>query len=268
MVKPIRAPKSIRLTPVRPNIGIQEAYQRRLDRLIAQMQRDTERTVRAAWKANPPEMARDESPAAGLRAAMGRLGREWSARFAEFASTWGRKFARDAAGAADRTFAAALRKAGFTVRFSMTREVNDIVQAAVAENVALIKSIPAQYHKDIEGKVMRAVQTGRDLGGLAADLEKTYGVTKRRAAIISQSQNNMATAAITRARQIEVGIVGAVWRHSGGGRVPRPTHVANDGKSYDVAKGWFDPAVKRFILPGELPSCRCVSMSIIPGIHS
>ena len=40
-------------------------------------------------------------------------------------------------------------------------------------------------------------------------------------------------AAMNRARQDELGIEKARWRHSGGGKHPRPTHVANDGKTYD-----------------------------------
>ncbi len=53
--------------------------------------------------------------------------------------------------------------------------------------------------------------------------------------------------------------------HSHAGKEPRPTHVKMDGKKYDVTKGMFDTAEKRFIFPGELINCRCISRSVIPG---
>lgn len=266
--RPLSAPtkKPVTLAPIRPNLGVEAAFQTRLEALIARMNRDTTRAILTAYRRKPPEMAQDASPAATLRALIRGLASDWSKRFSEFGAKWGAKFARDATGSADRSFAAALRKAGFTVRFSMTRPVNDVVQASIASNVALIRSIPEQYHKDIETSVMRSVQVGRDLGGLAAELQSNFGVTQRRAAIISRSQSNLATAAITRARQQELGITTALWLHSSGGKQPRPSHVANSGKPYDIAKGWFDPEVKKFILPGELPSCRCVSRALIPGL--
>ncbi len=68
-----------------------------------------------------------------------------------------------------------------------------------------------------------------------------------------------------RVRQVELGITQAKWRHSMGGKKPRPTHLANNGKLYDVARGWYDPAVKKHIFPGELINCRCVSISVIKG---
>jgi uncharacterized protein with gpF-like domain len=258
--------RPIRLAPVRPNIGLEIAYQAKLDRMLAAMQRDTERTILAQWRRDRPEMAQDESPAAALRRVIGRLGREWSRRFSDFASTWSKRFTSEATRMTDRAFAASLKKAGFTVEFKMTREVNDIVQATMAEQVSLIKSIPAEYHKAIEGSVMRSVQTGRDMASLTRDLQHDHGVTFRRAATISRDQNSKATATITRARQLEVGITQASWLHSAGGKVPRPTHVANSTKPYVVAEGWLDPAINKRIWPGTEINCRCVSKAIISGL--
>jgi uncharacterized protein with gpF-like domain len=115
--------------------------------------------------------------------------------------------------------------------------------------------------------VMRSVQTGRDLGRLAKDLQKQFGVTKRRAALIARDQNNKATASMTRVRQVQLGITEAIWVHSGAGKHPRPTHVkaGRDSVRYDVSKGWFDPDAKQWIWPGILVNCRCVSKPVIKG---
>ena len=68
-----------------------------------------------------------------------------------------------------------------------------------------------------------------------------------------------------RARQDELGISQAIWVRSGAGKHPRPTHDAMNGTKYDVNKGMWDPAVERWIFPGEEINCRCISRSIIPG---
>ena len=262
--KPKKPEKTFR--PVHPNAGIELAYRRKLERLIAKMNRSVKFWLRAAYRQNEPVMAQDDTlPASALRAAVKKLAARWQKQFNESAPALAEWFAQTTITRSDQTLRSILRKGGFSVRFKMTPSARDIMQATINQQVSLIKSIPSQYFTEIEGMVMRSVQTGRDLQNLTVDLRERYGITRRRAEFIARDQNNKATAAITRARQDELGVVKAKWRHSGGGRHPRPTHVAMDGKTYDIRKGMYDPAVKRFIFPGEEPNCRCVSIAIIPG---
>jgi len=205
-------------------------------------------------------------PADELQALMSDLGDYWLDRFDQAAPRLASFFAKSSAKRTDAQLASILRDGGFSVKFQMTPEVRDVVRAAIHENVSLIKSIPQQYLKNVEGAVMRSVQTGRDLSTLSKHLQKQYGVTKRRAAFIARDQNNKATAVVQNARQRELGITKAVWMHSHGGKTPRRTHLANDGKVFDVAKGWYDPDVGEYILPGQLQNCRCVMRSVIPGL--
>jgi SPP1 gp7 family putative phage head morphogenesis protein len=266
--KTLRAPdrKPIRLPPVRANAGLTVAYQKRLDRIVRSMALHVEQDIRRAWRANPPHMARDESPAAVLRRLMSRLATDWTRRFADFGASWSKRFTGEAARMSDRAFAAALRKAGFTVKFTMNAAANDVMQATIAEQVGLIRSIPQQFLGDVQGAVMRSVQQGRTLAELTAEIQAKYGIAHRRAATIARDQNNKATASITRVRQQELGITQAIWLHSAGGKVPRPTHVANSGKIYNVAEGWLDPALDKRIWPGTEINCRCVARPIIPGL--
>lgn len=261
---PERGGKTAR--PVHPSAGLEAMYRARLDREIGAMHRSLLYWLKAAYRANEPEITADESPAKALQAALRRLAGRWSKRFAELADREARTFVKGAAAHADRSFSQALKDAGFTVPFRMTKAVNDVVQAAVAENVGLIKSIAAQHLTQVEGLVMRSVQQGRDLSSLTEELEKRYAVTRRRAAFIARDQNNKATANINRARQLQIGAARGVWLHSAGGKTARRTHLAANGTEYDLAKGWWDPAVKKFILPGELPNCRCRSRTIIPAL--
>lgn len=274
MAAAIRAPRKqgVTLPAVRPNAGVEAKFRRSLDRLIDEMAKSVSFWLTAAYRANQPEMAQDDlkysgSPARALSEVMKRLSRRWNKRFDDASGELARYFARDMVERSDKQLEAILERAGFTVKFKMTAAANDVMQATIGEQVGLIKSISQQYLSEVEGLVMRSVQTGRDLGYLATELQTRYGITKRRAAGIARDQNNKATASITRARQKELGVDQAVWLHSSAGKHPRPTHVAMDGKRYDVDKGMYDSAAGRYVLPGELINCRCVSKSVIPGFE-
>jgi len=276
-------PKTLR--PVRPNAGVEAGYRRKLDALIAEMNRSLVYWLTAAYRQNEPELAQDappppdaggyepkpeprrESPAVAMRRRMRRLARQWQTRFDEAAPELAKYFATAAANRSDAALKSILKKAGFAVEFKMTRATNDVLQATIGENVSLIRSIASQHLTQVEGAVMRSVQAGRDLSSLSEELQRQYGVTKRRAALISLDQNNKATASIQRVRQIELGITRAVWIHSGGGKTQRPSHVkaGRERQQYDIREGWFDPDVQKYIVPGELVGCRCVSRPVVPG---
>ena len=253
------------LRPVHPNAGITADYRKRLTRLIDELHASVMYWVKAAYNQNSPEITQDASPAAILRAAIRRLTRRWQTKFDGAAKKLGAYFAKAVSDRSDAVLKTILKDAGISIEWTMTAAQNDILQATIAQQVGLIKSIPQQYLGKVEGMVMRSVQTGRDLGQLAKDLEGELGVTKRRAAFIARSQNNIATASLTRARQIEIGVDKAVWVHSGGGRTQRPEHVkaGRDKLQYDVAKGAFLEGV--WTWPGVQPNCRCVSRSVIQG---
>lgn len=242
-------------------------YQAKLDKMIDDMNASILYFVQAAYRKTPPVMAMDLDPAEAMRRALEKLIKRWQGRFDDAADKLGEYFATSVSKRTDAALKAILKKAGFSVEFKLTKAQRDVLQATVNQNVSLIKSIPEQYLAQVEGSVMRAVQTGMDVGGLAKELRGHFGVTKRRAALISKTQNIMATSAFNRVRQTELGITEAEWHHSSAGKEPRPTHVkaGRDKVIYDVNKGWFDPAVQRYIQPGELINCRCTSRSIIPG---
>jgi len=205
-------------------------------------------------------------PADLLQTAMSDLGDYWLGQFDLAAPRLARWFSKSSSMRTDEQLRSILRDGGFSVRFNPTPEHLDVLRASVHENVALIKSIPQQYLKNVEGMVMRSVQRGRELSTLTRELRAQYGVTKRRAALIARDQNSKATSAYQEARRTTLGITEAVWMHSHGGREPRPTHVAMDGKRYKVAKGMWDSAEGKYVWPGELINCRCVSRSIIPAL--
>jgi len=265
---------------VRANAGVEAAYKKQLDRWIDAMHKSLTWWITAQYRANPPmslaqdaglESFRDGSPANAMRRAIHRMSRRWMKAFDKGADDLAKYFVDKAAGATDVQLKDILKKAGFTIQFKTTAEVNNAMQAAIGENVGLIKSIGSEHLSQVEGLVMRHMQTGRDLGALTKDLTERYDITKRRAAFISKDQANKMTAVINRTRQAELGITQARWKHSGAGRHPRISHLAagrdngGKGKLYDVAKGCEIDG--EYIWPGQLPNCRCTSQSVIPGLE-
>lgn len=251
--------------PVRPNLSIEIAYRKRVQALVDDMHRSVLHWVKVAFRSNEPEIAQDELPATTMKRAVGRMARRWQSRFDEAAPELADYFGKSVSRRSDASLRRILHDGGFTVEFKMTRAQRDIVRATVDANVGLIKTIPQKYLNDVRGSVLRSVQSGRKLDDLAKEIEHTYGVTTRRAALIARDQNNKATSALSKARRIELGLFEAVWLHSGGGKHPRPKHVAASGKKYDVRKGLPIGDKGQYVSPGEEIGCRCVSKAVVPG---
>lgn len=263
--------KPITCAAVFPNAGIEADYRRRLKRLVQEMNASILYWVTAGYRASPPELAQDAipPPAYLLIRRVRNLGKRWEKKFADAAPKLAAYFARAAKDRAEADLKKILKDGGFTVGFKTTPTMNDALTASIEANVALIKSIPSQHFTQIEGMVMRATQTGRDLGALTKKLKASFGVTEQRAAFIARDQMNKATATVVRVRQEELGITEAIWLHSGGGNHPRKSHVAFSGKPYDVAKGAYLEENGKMIWtwPGVEINCRCVSRSIVPGYN-
>ena len=259
-------PKDVRarmLRVIRPSAAIKAAFQKRLDALIGEMHEDIAAHVESLYARRPP-VAMDATPAQDLATLMRALARKWRKRFDQAAPELARYFTTAIKDRTDTQLRNALRKAGVAIKFTMTPELRDVIAAAVHDNVSLIKSIATQHLTQVEGIVMRGVQNGRDAGTITKELQHQFGVTKRRATFIAQQQVSSLSAATERARHVELG-VSTIWLHSHGGEVPRPSHLANNGKLYDARTGWFDPDEKKFILPGQLPRCRCSAGVILPS---
>lgn len=251
------------LRAVLPNAGIEAEYRRRLKRLIVDMQRSIVYWLSSSYKQNQPKLAQDDVPANSLQETMNKLAEQWQAKFDKGAEKLGAWFAQKTKNYTDGTLQAILAEAGFTVQFKMTETIRDAFDATIHEQVGLIKSISSEHLQEVQGLVMRSVQDGRNLGFLSKELQKRYGITKRRAAFIARDQNNKATSTINHARCIELGIEKGRWRHSHAGKHPRPSHVRADGEIYDLKKGMYIDG--EWIKPGKKPGCKCTMQPIIPG---
>ncbi len=259
--------------PVRPNVGVEQGYSAAIRALVDQMHSSIEWWVTATYRQYPPRVgvlvvtAEDATPSDHMRRTLRGLVGRWAGKFDEAAPGIAERHMRRAYQTSGNAFAKSLTDAGWAIRFTMSPAMTDAFNATLQENVSLIRSIPAQYLQQVEGAVMRSYTGGRDLLQMVTDLKQLYPKAAGRASIIARDQTNKANAAVNRIAQLELGITEADWVHSGGGKVPRPSHVAA-GKPgapnhrYNIAQGCYIDG--EYIQPGELINCRCVNRPVLP----
>ena len=208
----------------------------------------------------------DAEPEVGLRRAFAEWGVRWEQRFDRMAVEVAQLFAQRTRRSFDAAFKRLLRKSGFTVRFQASPRMVAAHRAIVGENVALIRSIPRQFHQQVERLVTKAAMAGGAQRELSKSIRQRYGVTFRRAALIARDQSSKAKAVLESARREDLGIVEAEWQHSHAGKVPRPEHVrwGRERRRFDVTKGLWSKVDQEWQLPGTAINCRCASRSIIP----
>lgn len=254
------------LKPIHANRGVEARYRTQLQALIAEMHASYRYWITAAYRKSPPLMAglvaQDASPVKLLQRVLLSLGKRWVKRFDEAAEKIASARIRSLFNASDKALQNALKETGFAVDFVMTRPMTDALNASIAANVGLIKSIPQQYLQQVEGVVMRSYAQGRDLQKLAKDLNVLHPAASHRAELIARDQCNKANAVVNQARQLELGITEAIWMHSHAGKNPRPDHVKANGKRYKVAEGCLISG--EYIQPGEEINCRCTSRAVLP----
>lgn len=208
----------------------------------------------------------DSSPIDDISKRLSWLRKMWTARFDDLAMKLSMRFAREVRKNIDHSVKSSLKQV-MSVKFEMTPAMSENVKSIVKGNVNLIKSIPEQYFSRIETITLESVTRGRDMQYLTEQLQNQLGVTRRRAEFIARDQNDKATSLLTRVRHKELGITKGKWLHSGGGKHPRPKHVAADGTIFDIDQGLPIGDKGQWVLPSEEINCRCVYKAVIEGFR-
>jgi len=218
-----------------------------------------------------PDLAQDAAPKSAQQRLLGELARlrkHWEKHFADVATKLARRWASTSYKANATAWKAQMRKAGFTVDMQLSPAQAATLDMAVADNVSLIKSIPAQFATDVQGIVTRSFLAGRDLSTMAKELKARGEITTQRAALIARDQSNKLTADMNAGRQRELGLQWAVWKHSSAGKEPRPNHVKAGREEwiFDTQVGIDFGDKFGFVKPGIAINCRCGSRTLIPAI--
>lgn len=160
----------------------------------------------------------------------------------------------------------------------------DYLEASTAENVNLIKSIPADYFQRVETIVLGGMKSGLAPTAIAKQIQEQTGVSARRAKLIARDQVSQLNSDLTRQRQTAAGIefyrveTAKDQRVSGdpSGKYPNAKISCYGIARQDIGYG---PGVYKVsegatwrgvtgLHPGKHhPLCRCVGISLIPGVN-
>lgn len=125
-----------------------------------------------------------------------------------------------------------------------------LFEAAIKENVSLIKSVGENYFGEIEKILIRETADGARWEDMADQLQERYGIAERHANLIARDQAGKLYGDLNRVRQSDLGISGYVWRTMEDNRV-REEHQLRDGDEFQ----WDKPPEDGN--PGEPVQCRC-----------
>lgn len=264
--------KTKSLRAVNYNAGNIKWYQRELLAEIREMNDDVKRQVLDIIRDNPlaadSSLAMDANPVQLVKRALDALARKWVDRFINKAFPISDDLVKKTESAVDRGLLASARKESLTIKMQWTPAMTEKVDAIIAENVSLIRSIPEKYFTEVEGMVYRAVARGGDRKGLADEIEanfgKRHGITRRRAEGIARDQVRKSTASLSRQRQKAAGIKRGIWIHSGGSNRPRKKHVHAHGQEFDLDVGLPVGDKGQYVFPSEEGECGCTWKPVIP----
>lgn len=136
----------------------------------------------------------------------------------------------------------------------------ELLSAWENQNLALIKSLPAQVVDQLRGQMTQGLTFGTDLKTLRQMVMDRTGAAESRAELIARDQIGKLNGQLAQYRQGNAGVKEYIWRTMGDERV-RPTHRSFNGKRYSWAKGSPEGH------PGQPIRCRCVADPILPGIQ-
>ncbi len=252
----------VRGDPIRPSAPVEARYQQDIDQLVRHMMDDVKREI-TEWDHSPAAtkyFAEDAGVTDEIRKRFKSLWARWEKLFDEKVDGIVGSFIDQSNKSNSASVHSSLRKLSGGLSLG-TRKLDydstQVLKAAAAENVALIKSIPSQYLNKVEGAVYRSIThpEGRDY--LIREIKRTNQVTARRATMIAGDQTRKVNMALTAGRMQKVGVKKFEWIHVPSSH-PRELHVKLDGKvcKFDdppiIQK---DPEIRGY--PAQLINCKC-----------
>lgn len=164
-----------------------------------------------------------------------------------------------------------IKKTNKTLGFDISKHLADdtqfdeLINAAIQENVALIKSLPSELYKQIKEVVEKAFSyQGIDQSAIQSKLKSIiteslkgrFKVAHSRIKLITRDQTNKLIGKLTQLRHQQLGIDKYEWIGVDDSR-ERPSHVANNNRIFSYSN---PPSTGN---AGQAINCRCVGRGII-----
>ncbi|MDY6322530.1 MAG: phage minor head protein [Succinivibrio sp.] len=138
------------------------------------------------------------------------------------------------------------------------------LDADIKANTELITKMAARDLGRLQDLLSESASRGVSFSEMEGLLRASEGFDEARAKRVALDQTNKLNQQIQRDNARDLGITKCIWVHVPGKYTSRHTHMAMNGKTFDVNEGLFDSDVGRNVLPGELPMCRCQSRLCLP----
>lgn len=254
--KPIELPKAI---------GI--SYNAELQRMVRRIKKDIDQSIKPQVKDLEFEYTAD-SWSDVIEVSLAALRERWSsAVFNRFAERMASKFVQAVNLQNQQQFQNQYKSFGINI-YAGNQAVSDYLDATVKDNVRLIKSIPDQYLTQVESIVLGNMRAGMRPSAINKQLQDQFGVTERRARVISRDQTSKAANGLAKKRMQSAGFEYYEWITSEDERV-RSRHRKISDKVTAYGKGiyrWDDPPLSdkgEPISPGTDYSCRCIARPVL-----
>jgi SPP1 gp7 family putative phage head morphogenesis protein len=134
-------------------------------------------------------------------------------------------------------------------------DVRETLEAVLARNVALVRSVSDETRGRISDIVFRGFQKRTPAREVARQMTQAVGLGRARSLRIASDQAVKLSSELDTERFRQVGIERWKWRHSGKKHF-RPEHRARSGNVYTFKKPPPD-------MPGEKPYCGCKKQAIL-----
>lgn len=255
--KPRKRERTMR--PAKPPRSARKNYLDELDRQVRYLKAQT---------ANLSQLISTGADRALVAQSLADLSRAAQARFDQLAPNTAASFVGQVSTANKETIQKSIA-AALSVDFATILDgdnVGALLDMALGENVALIKSISAEHFAEVGRAVLdnyRGVPLPGDVS-LTKRLQDIGGITKKRAKFIARDQTSKLTGNLNQARMQENGIDEYIWRTARdervvgtpGGKYPKGTrghgnHYEREGETFS----WSSPPSDGH--PGQAYNCRC-----------
>jgi len=256
-------------TPLANPAPLEERYAKTLKKLVSSMTKKVEKEIEKLYKTPEAKtyFTQDASVASQARILMNSLQSKFDDMFGRASQIIASRMVNDADKASKSALAQSLKSmsGGLTIKTNInSADLRETVKGSIAQNVSLIKSIPAEYLQKVSGAVFRSVTSGQGMADLKPQIQKYGDMTDRRAKNVALDQTRAAYNSINADRMRKVGVRRFKWIHSGGGLHPREDHIKMSGETYSLDDlPIIDHKTGQRGLPGILPGCKCFMVPVI-----
>jgi SPP1 gp7 family putative phage head morphogenesis protein len=137
------------------------------------------------------------------------------------------------------------------------------IDAFIADNVRLVKSVAFDQLEDLKGIILRGARLGHRHEEVAKEIQERFGISKRRAALIATDQVASLNGELAQLRQQQVGIKHYTWSTSQDERVRKSHRAMND-----THQRWDKPPMVDGVPahPGQPIRCRCQAIPDVDDV--